>query len=310
MRIIFAGTPVFASTILQALIDKKQQIVAVYTQPDKAAGRGQKSHQSEVKVLAEKYGLQIEQPLSLKSEEAAQTLAQYQADIMIVAAYGMILPANILALPKFGCINVHASLLPRWRGASPIQHAILAGDKETGITLMQMDVGLDTGDMLLKVACPILPTETATTLHDKLALLGAKALADNLEKIVLSKQKAPQNNSLATYAPKIQKNAGKIDWQKSAMEIDRQIRAFNPWPVAFCEIEGTLLRIWQAKPQENAHKSEAGTILAHQADGILVATSQGALLLTQGQLPGKKVMSFSDILHGHHDLLAVGKKLL
>ncbi len=309
MKILFAGTPDFASTILQALIETTHEIVAVYTQPDRPAGRGQKSQISAVKALALSKEIPVEQPLTLKTDEAAQKIAQYQADVMIVAAYGMILPVAILSLPKHGCINVHASLLPRWRGASPIQRAILAGDNETGVTLMQMAAGLDTGDMLVKSACPITNEDTAASLHDKLANLGAAALKENLEKIVFSPHPEVQDEKLVTYAPKITKNEGEIDWQKSALEIDRQIRAFNSWPVAFCHMEEILLRIWQAKPQELHQKVVAGTILAHTAEGILVACKKDALLLTQGQLPGKKVMSFADILHGHADLLAVGKIL-
>lgn len=310
MRIVFAGTPTFAEIQLDALLQSKHKIVAVYTQPDKPAGRGQHLQMSPVKILAQKHHIPVEQPVSLKSQDAFSTLQQYQPDVMIVAAYGLLLPQSILTLPRFGCINVHASLLPRWRGASPIQQAILAGDQETGITLMQMDVGLDTGDILAQKSCTITQHDTSETLHDKLAILGAELLIEKLEKITHSPQPRKQNESniLATHAGKITKEQGRIDWTSSAKEIDQKIRAFNPWPVAFSHIDGTLIRIWKAFALPGTVLDKPpGNIIDH-TPGMLVATSDGLLCIEQAQLPGKKVMAISEILKGHSEQFAIGKQ--
>ncbi|MFK5984266.1 MAG: methionyl-tRNA formyltransferase, partial [Pseudomonadota bacterium] len=234
MNIIFAGTPVFAATTLNDLLNSQHNIVAVYTQPDRPSGRGRKLTPGPVKKLAQEYDIQVLQPLNLKLAEDQQILKSFNADIMIVVAYGVILPEIVLTTPKYGCLNIHASLLPRWRGAAPIQRAILAGDKQSGVTIMQMDKGLDTGDMLTISQCDIEANDTASSLHDKLAQLGSIALLATLDKIQNNTLVATaQNNELAKYAHKIDKQEGKIDWTKNAINIVRQIQAFNSWPVAF-----------------------------------------------------------------------------
>ena len=311
MRIVFAGTPIFAEIQLQALLQAKRNIVAVYTQQDKPAGRGQHLQMSPVKMLAQRHDIPVEQPISLKSPEALATLEQYQADVMIVAAYGLLLPEAILTLPRFGCINVHASILPRWRGASPIQQAILAGDQETGISLMQMDIGLDTGDILAQKNCEITKEDTSETLHDKLAQLGAELLVEKLEEITHSPAPRKQSNmnTPVTHAGKITKEQGRIDWHTSAKEIDQKIRAFNPWPVAFTHIDGTLIRIWKALASPGTFIGKTpGSIIDHTPTGILVATADGSLCIEQAQLPGKKVMAMSEILKGHAHLFAIGQQ--
>lgn len=308
MRIAFAGTPIFAEIQLQALLNTAHEVVVVYTQPDRPAGRGQQQHATPVKILAQNNQIPVVQPTTLKSPDSAALLASYRPEILIVAAYGLLLPKEILTIPALGCINVHASLLPRWRGASPIQAAILAGDEETGITLMQMDLGLDTGNMLAKVACPIHQHDTAGSLHDKLALLGAKLLVDNLDNID-KLQPHPQEESLATHAGKISKEQAHLKWDLSAAEIDRTIRAFNPWPIAYSFLEEQTLRIWQAEPIELPKPGSPGTIVAHHERGIIVATGNQGLLLTKGQLPGKKCLSFSDMLHARQTLFAIGQRL-
>ncbi|MBS0287885.1 MAG: methionyl-tRNA formyltransferase [Proteobacteria bacterium] len=303
MRIVFAGTPEFAAIQLQALLQAKFEIVAVYTQPDKPAGRGQHLHESEVKQIAKAHGLPIEQPNTLKTPQAQTTLAQYNADLMIVAAYGLLLPKAILETPRLGCINVHASLLPRWRGASPIQQAILHGDKETGVTLMQMDEGLDTGDMIATIGYTLSPQETAQSLHDKLAALGANLLVEKLPQInTLTRTK--QDPQLVTHAGKIHKEDALVNWQDSAINIDRKIRAFTPWPIAYTKIDGQILRLWQAQIV-NA-KEKPGKIIEHTPQGIVIATGENSILITHAQLPGKKMMPTIELIKGHHDLFALG----
>lgn len=311
MKIVFAGTPVFAQIQLQALINAKHDIVAVYTQPDKPAGRGQHMHASPVKELALQHQIPVEQPTSLKTFDAQATLAGYKADVMIVAAYGLILPKAILALPQWGCINVHASLLPRWRGASPIQQAILSGDLQTGITLMRMDVGLDTGDILAQKACAITPVETTGSLHDKLAMLGAEFLVEQLDNITKSPHPIAQDPQKVTHASKITKEQALIDWFTPGEEIERKIRAFNPWPIAYTMIDSQILRIWQAQLIQvgDFHHFPPGQIIDHAPTGLVVTTKSYPLLLTTGQLPGKKPMPLHEIINGHHELFAVGKKL-
>ncbi|UQB42047.1 methionyl-tRNA formyltransferase [Thiomicrospira microaerophila] len=292
-RIIFAGTPVFSVAPLQALLDEGHEIIAVYTQPDRPAGRGRKLTASPVKQLALQHGLPVFQPESLKTAEAQAELAKHNADIMVVVAYGLILPQAILDTPKLGCLNIHASLLPRWRGAAPIQRAIEAGDKETGITIMQMDAGLDTGAMLLKTHCPILPHDTAETLHDKLATQGAQAIIDalkQLKQLVAEKQ----DNNQACYAAKLTKAEAKIDWNTSAEVIQRRIHAFNPWPMAFCEFEGQSLRILNAQALEGPAHNNAGEIILLEKAGLDIACGQGLLRITQVQPAGKKPMSAYD----------------
>lgn len=309
MRIAFAGTPEFAKIQLDALLSTSHEVVVIYTQPDKPAGRGQQFQISPVKQCALAHSLPVEQPTTLKTAEALNILARYHVDLMVVAAYGMILPDPILKLPRFGCVNVHASLLPRWRGASPIQQAILAGDQETGITLMQMDKGLDTGAILAQASCVITPQDTTSTLHDKLASLGADLLVKELDHLTtLSPQ--PQDETFVTYAHKIHKHDAHLSWSLPALQLERQIRAFNSWPIAFTEMEGQIVRLWEAKVIPDKSHAAPGTIIAHTPQGILVTTGQEALLITKAQLAGKKVMPFSEILKGHASLFAVGKKLI
>ncbi|HRE32067.1 MAG TPA: methionyl-tRNA formyltransferase [Candidatus Berkiella sp.] len=309
MKIIFAGTPEFAQIQLEALLTTEHEIVAVYTQPDKPAGRGQQLQMSPVKTLALSHQLPVEQPTSLKTPEALATLTNYQPDVMVVAAYGLLLPEAVLTLPRYGCINIHASLLPRWRGASPIQQAILAGDKETGITLMRMDKGLDTGNSLATGILPIANDDTSESLHDKLAILGAKMLFHTLEEIVDSPGEK-QNEAQVTHAPKIAKAAALINWQQSAVEIERQVRAYFPWPVAYTLIEGQILRIFKAQVvKNNATTSAPGTIIEQTPQGIIVSTQEQALLITHAQLPGKKALPMSEILKGHATLFTVSKQM-
>lgn len=307
MKIAFAGTPLFAQIQLQALLEAHQQVVVVYTQPDKPTGRGQTLQPSPVKTLALAANIPLEQPSSLTSVNAAQTLADYSVDVMIVAAYGLLLPPTILSIPHLGCINIHASLLPRWRGASPIQQAILAGDQQTGITLMQMAKGLDTGAILAQRSCAIEPSDTAQSLHDKLGSLGAQLLLDKLPTFPLPS--TPQDENQATYASKITKADGQINWQKPASLIERQIRAYQPWPIAYSFIDNQLLRIWQAKivPLKN---TSPGTIVEHSAQGIVVATGEEGLLIHCAQLAGKKPLAFSEILKGHGQLFSINQRFL
>ncbi|HFE39149.1 MAG TPA: methionyl-tRNA formyltransferase, partial [Gammaproteobacteria bacterium] len=248
MKILFAGTPEFAAVALSALLRTEHEIIAVYTQPDRPAGRGRKLTPSAVKQVAQDAGVDVYQPVSLKDAEAQAKLEALEADIMVVAAYGLLLPARVLEAPKLGCVNIHASLLPRWRGAAPIHRAILAGDVETGITIMQMNEGLDTGDILFKTSCTIKADDTSASLHDRLADMGGEAIVHTLgviEKGRVVKEK--QDDSLAVYAHKLKKSEAKIDWTQSAIQLDRQIRAFNPWPVAQCEYDGKILRLWMAE---------------------------------------------------------------
>ncbi len=308
MKILFAGTPEFAQKQLAALLTTTHEIVAVYTQPDKPAGRGQHLQISAVKALALEHKLPIEQPLSLKDPTALVTLTNYQPDVIIVAAYGLLLPQAVLQLPRYGCINVHASLLPRWRGASPIQQAILAGDAQTGITLMRMEIGLDTGNCLATSACHIMADDTTASLHDKLAELGAALLVEKLNDVI-SEPGTPQDINKVTYAPKISKSAAQIHWQQSAIAIERQIRAYTPWPIAYTQIDGQILRVLQANVVKTTSKAPAGTILEQTAHGILVNTASDALLITQAQLPGKKALPMSEILKGHAVLFTPTKTL-
>ncbi len=308
LKIIFAGTPEFAAHILQALIPSQHNIIAVYTQPDRPAGRGRKLSASPVKQLAEQHQIPIYQPLTLRDEQEQKKLAELQADLMIVVAYGLILPKPVLEAPKLGCLNVHASLLPRWRGAAPIQRAILAGDSETGITIMQMDEGLDTGAMLYKLACPILPDDTSEILHDRLVDLGAKALMHTLNHIS-DIQPEQQNNNLATYAHKIKKEEAHIDWSEPAQAIARKVHAFNPWPVAFVGGGDSAIRIWEANVLSNENKSNLtpGTIVEASAHGIDIATAKGVIRLQKLQLPGGRVLSVADIMNSRKSEFTVGK---
>jgi len=308
MKIVFAGTPLVAKMILETLLTTSHEVVAIYTQPDRPAGRGQQLQMSPVKTVALAHPIPVEQPVTLKTPEALANLAKYQADVMIVVAYGLILPEPLLSLPRYGCINVHVSLLPRWRGAAPIQRAILAGDQETGITLMQMDAGLDTGKILAQISCPITEKDTAQTLHDTLATLGATFLRDKLEDIINHPNPLNQDNAHATYAAKITKEEGHINWNQPAIVISRIIRAFNPWPVAYSKIQNQNIRIWEAQIVTLAEPGVYGTIIAHHPEGIIVACQDQGLLITQAQLPGKKCMPVSEIIKGHATLFAKGNR--
>ena len=300
LNILFAGTPEFAASTLQALLDSEHRICAVYTQPDRPAGRGRKLKTSPVKALAEGRGIPVRQPPSLRDAAAQAELAAFAADIMVVVAYGLILPKAVLETPPLGCLNVHASLLPRWRGAAPIQRAILAGDRETGVTIMQMDEGLDTGDMLLKTHTPIADDDTAQSLHDRLAVLGAEALLETLRGLQAGTLQAqPQDDSQATYAAKLDKAEARIDWQQPASVIDRQVRAFNPWPVAFTRYHGENLRIWQARPLDETSDATPGSIVAESRAGIDVACGEGQLRITRLQLPGGRPLDADAFLNAH-----------
>ncbi|MDH5359219.1 MAG: methionyl-tRNA formyltransferase [Gammaproteobacteria bacterium] len=303
MKIIFAGTPDFAATALQALLGSEHDVCAVYTQPDRPAGRGRKLTASPVKALALEHNIPVHQPLSLKDEDEQQILSAYHADLMVVVAYGLLLPAAVLEAPRLGCINIHASLLPRWRGAAPIQRAIQAGDEQTGVTIMQMDVGLDTGDMLYTVTTPIENNDTAASLHDRLAQLGAAAALVAIEQLQQDTAVAvKQDDGQANYAHKLDKAEAEIDWQHPATELDRLIRAFNPWPVAQTELHGNKLRIWQASPIDEATAAEPGTIICAGKQGIDVATGNGVLRLLQLQKSGSKAMDAAAFLNGHPEL--------
>ncbi len=303
MKIIFAGTPEFAATALAALLKTDHEIVAVYTQPDRKAGRGQKLTASAVKQLALEHNIPVYQPLHFKSSTdeglAAQAeLKALNADVMVVAAYGLILPQVVLDTPKYGCLNIHGSLLPRWRGAAPIQRAIATGDAETGVTIMKMAAGLDTGDMMYKTICPIEPQDTSASLHDKLAQQGAEATVKVLESEESLQHyldhREVQDEALTVYAHKLSKAEAKIDWTQDAVTIDRNIRAFNPWPVAFTPIDETNnLRVWGSLlSHENAEGKDPGTILALDKHGVHVACGdQKAICLTSLQWPGGKALN-------------------
>lgn len=312
MRLIFAGTPEFSAHHLKALIDDGgHQIVGVYTQPDRRAGRGKKLISSPVKLLSEQYHLPLFQPPSLKTADAQQELKSLKADVMVVVAYGLLLPQAVLDAPRYGCINVHASLLPRWRGAAPIQRAVAAGDTKTGITIMQMDAGLDTGDMLLKTECPIGPNDTGGQLQDKLMQQGAPALLEGLRQIEQQSAKPEtQDDSLACYAHKLTKEEAAIDWSLNAIDLHNMIRAFNPFPVAYFSEGSERIRVWEAEPAElTGGQRTPGAILRADTKGILVACGKGALVLKQLQLPGKKCLPVADILNGNHERFADGKVL-
>ncbi|SJM92274.1 10-formyltetrahydrofolate:L-methionyl-tRNA(fMet) N-formyltransferase [Crenothrix polyspora] len=299
MKIVFAGTPEFAVPSLQMLLDSRHDVCAVYTQPDRPAGRGRKLHPSPVKELALQADIPVLQPLSLKNPDDLGQLAAFNADLIIVVAYGMILPQTVLDLPRLGCLNVHGSLLPRWRGAAPIQRALMAGDDKTGVTIMQVVLKLDAGAMLHKEECPIDSHDSASDLHDKLSILGATGLATvlgQLENGTLHAEK--QDESLVTYAEKLSKDEAVIDWSQPAQQLDRKIRGLNAWPVAQTLYQGNVLRIWQAQVISSDTQDGPGTIrVSHKH--IDVATGQGSLRLLEVQLPGGKRLPIEAFLNAH-----------
>ncbi|AIT64219.1 methionyl-tRNA formyltransferase [Coxiella burnetii] len=308
LKIVFAGTPQFAVPTLRALIDSSHRVLAVYTQPDRPSGRGQKIMESPVKEIARQNEIPIIQPFSLRDEVEQEKLIAMNADVMVVVAYGLILPKKALNAFRLGCVNVHASLLPRWRGAAPIQRAILAGDRETGISIMQMNEGLDTGDVLAKSACVISSEDTAADLHDRLSLIGADLLLESLAKLEKGDIKLEkQDEASATYASKIQKQEALINWRKSAVEIARQVRAFNPTPIAFTYFEGQPMRIWRATVVDEKTDFEPGVLVDADKKGISIAAGSGILRLHQLQLPGKRVCSAGDFINAHGDKLIPGK---
>ncbi|MGD9426139.1 methionyl-tRNA formyltransferase [Pantoea sp. NSTU24] len=309
LKIIFAGTPDFAARHLDALLASEHQVIGVFTQPDRPAGRGNKLTPGPVKTLALAHDIPVFQPKSLRPEENQQLVADLQADVMVVVAYGLILPKAVLDMPRLGCINVHGSLLPRWRGAAPIQRALWAGDSETGVTIMQMDVGLDTGDMLYKLACPITAQDTSATLYDRLAGLGPQGLLETLT-LLNTQQASPekQDETQANYAEKLSKEEARLDWTLSAEQLERCIRAFNPWPMSFFTVGDQPIKVWQASVLPHCDRSP-GEIISADKQGIQVATAQGVLNLLQLQPAGKKPMSAQDLLNSRREWFEPGTLL-
>lgn len=298
MRVVFAGTPEFAVAPFKALLDSNHEVIAVYSQPDRPAGRGRVLTPSPVKEAALAAGIQVLQPLNFKAEAERAQLAELNPDLMVVVAYGLLLPQAVLDIPRLGCLNIHASLLPRWRGAAPIQRAIAAGDEETGVCIMQMEAGLDTGPVHLERRLAIEPKDTAQSLHDRLSVLGAEAL---LEALPLLEQPGhrptPQPEQGACYAQKLRKEEAWLDWTLDAKQLERQVRAFNPWPVAQTQYQAQTLRLWFATALDGVTTDAApGSILSATAQGIDVATGRGVLRLLQLQLPGKKAMHVADFV--------------
>ncbi|ELY4673452.1 methionyl-tRNA formyltransferase [Cronobacter muytjensii] len=310
LRIIFAGTPDFAARHLEALLSSSHEIVGVFTQPDRPAGRGKKLMAGPVKVLAEENGLPIFQPKSLRPVENQELVAALNADVMVVVAYGLILPEAVLAMPRLGCINVHGSLLPRWRGAAPIQRSLWAGDTQTGVTIMQMDKGLDTGDMLRKLTCPITAEDTSASLYDKLAQLGPQGLLATLSDLA-SGAVVPekQDDAKATYAEKLSKEEARLDWMLSAVQLERCIRAFNPWPVSYFMIDDQPVKVWKASVLDQQSKAAPGTVLEAGKQGIQIATADGILNLENLQPAGKKPMSAQDLLNSRREWFTPGNIL-
>ncbi len=300
LRVVLAGTPEFAVPTLAALLDSAHTVVGVYTQPDRPAGRGQKRQASPVKRLALSRGVPVHQPTSLKDTGEQERLRALQPDVVVVVAYGLLLPQAVLDIPRHGCINVHASLLPRWRGAAPIQRAILAGDAETGVTIMQMDAGLDTGDVLALRACPIAVDETGASLHDRLAVLGVEPLFEVLDRLGSARlQGTPQDPSGASYARKLKKAEALVDWYLDAIAIERKVRALNPWPVAHTLLDETVLRIWAAVATAQGGAAAPGSVVHTGRAGIDVATGAGMLRLTEVQLPGGRRLAAGELVKAH-----------
>lgn len=297
LRIVFAGTPDFSVPPLKALLQSEHEVVAVYTQPDRPAGRGRKLTPSPVKTVAEEADIAVYQPANFRDPADVAGLSRLQPDLLVVVAYGLLLPPAVLQIPRLACINIHASILPRWRGAAPIQRAIQAGDSESGVSIMQMDEGLDAGPVYLIKRIPLAADETGGSLHDRLSLLGAEALLEALPGIADgSLQPQPQDDSAATYAAKLEKREAQIDWSRPALEIERQVRAFNPWPVAYTRYENANLRIWQAHALEGM-SAEPGTVMSATRDGVDVSTGNGLLRVTRLQMPGKRAMDAADFIN-------------
>lgn len=306
LRIIFAGTPDFAAMHLKGILDEGQhQLVAVYSQPDRPAGRGKKLKPSPVKVIAEQHHIPVYQPINFKASEDQQQLRDLNADLMVVVAYGLLLPQVILDIPRLGCINVHASLLPRWRGAAPIQRAIEAGDRESGVVIMQMDAGLDTGAMLLTTQCPISSSETGGSLHDKLAEIGVPALNQALAQLANNTiEPRRQDDQSSCYAKKISKADSVIDWQLPAVVIERKIRAFNPFPITHTLLDGERIKIWQASVSEQG--GEPGHIIGADKKSIVVACGEGSLSLEKIQLPGGRALDVAAVMASKADIFMPG----
>lgn len=310
LNIIFAGTPDFAARHLQALINSEHNVIGVYSRPDKPAGRGKKLQASPVKHLALDHNIPIFQPKSLKDEQAQAELASLNADIIVVVAYGLILPKIVLNTPKLGCINVHGSILPRWRGAAPIQRALWAGDTETGVTIMQMDIGLDTGDMLLKTQLPIQDNDTSASLYEKLANQGPNALIEVLAGLAKGEIIAEkQDESQANYADKLSKEEAELDWGKSAQQLWLEIRAFNPWPISHFPHQNASIKVREAKISQSESQATPGTVISAGKEGIDIATGAGILTLLNMQLPGKKPLNVSDILNSRSEWFTPGTLL-
>ncbi|MBK0003006.1 MULTISPECIES: methionyl-tRNA formyltransferase [Erwiniaceae] len=307
LKIIFAGTPDFAARHLDALLSSGHQIVGVFTQPDRPAGRGNKLTASPVKQLAEQHNIPVFQPKSLRPLENQQLVAQLEADVMVVVAYGLILPEAVLGMPRLGCINVHGSLLPRWRGAAPIQRSLWAGDADTGVTIMQMDVGLDTGDMLYKLSCPIEASDTSATLYDKLADLGPAGMLTTLTQLAEgSATPEVQNEELVSYAEKLSKEEARLDWSLSAAQLERCIRAFNPWPVSYFIIDEQPVKVWKASVLPAVNNRQPGEILQADKLGIQVVTADGVLNIEELQPAGKKAMKAQDLLNSRREWFIPG----
>ncbi|QTS83591.1 methionyl-tRNA formyltransferase [Coxiella endosymbiont of Amblyomma nuttalli] len=313
LTIIFAGTPAFSVPILETLLRSSHQVVAVYTQPDRPTGRGRKVSQSPVKIIAKKHGILVRQPASLQESTAQQELMAMKSDVMVVVAYGLLLPKIILTNPKLGCLNVHASLLPRWRGAAPIQQAILTGDCKTGVSIIQMNEELDTGDVLAKRSCMIQAKDTSANLYNRLSQLGADLLTEILDKLEEASVTAEkQDSNRAIYAPKIRKKQAELDWRKSADELARYVRAFNPTPVAFTYFNGQPIRIWEAEALDVFDEKtvlEPGTLAHADKNGLDIVTGKGILRVYKLQLPGKRIHSANDFINAHQGELISGKAI-
>lgn len=311
LKIVFAGTPEFGLPCLNAIIQEDLQLQAIYTQPDRPAGRGRSMQHSAIKDWGIQHNIPIYQPQNFKDPESVATLQSLQPDLMVVIAYGLILPKPILEIPKFGCINVHASILPRWRGASPIQHAILHGDKKTGVTIMQMDVGMDTGDYYEIETISIAANDNAKTLHDKLAKLAVKPLIQTINNFKMHNKliATKQDESLVTYAPKIHKDSAVIDWREPALNIEHKVRAFNPWPLACTTINENRFQILDAETIQAHTNSQPGEIISISKQGIKVTTGENALLIKSIKFPGKNAIQIVDYMNSNNRLIEIGSIL-